>query len=190
MRYVNFARTEEERNVVAFQKDFQIFFCACKKILPPEELLVMYGEYYAQDLFLNSSRGQCCIRLYNVHIHVQLIYYIYIYIFFAAVCEICSKLYHGDCPKQPPIISVMNPSINAENSAMGNPIPDCLTISSRMEDGVFATKLEISGTCFGPYEGDVVLKSELSDIRTDTRHMFEVHKYTMYTATQCTCFLL
>ncbi|XP_063798466.1 histone-lysine N-methyltransferase PRDM9 isoform X2 [Pseudophryne corroboree] len=50
MRYVNCARHEEEQNLVAFQYRRQIYYRACKAIIPYTELLVWYGEEYGKEL--------------------------------------------------------------------------------------------------------------------------------------------
>ncbi|KAF6072962.1 hypothetical protein HJG60_015508 [Phyllostomus discolor] len=50
MRYVNCARHDEEQNLVAFQYHRQIFYRTCQVIRPGCELLVWYGDEYAQHL--------------------------------------------------------------------------------------------------------------------------------------------
>ncbi|ELK35517.1 Histone-lysine N-methyltransferase PRDM9 [Myotis davidii] len=50
MRYVNCARDDEERNLVAFQYHRQIFYRTCRVVRPGCELLVWYGEEYGQKL--------------------------------------------------------------------------------------------------------------------------------------------
>ncbi|XP_053478193.1 histone-lysine N-methyltransferase PRDM9-like [Ictalurus furcatus] len=52
MRYVNCARSDEEKNLVAFQYQGGIFYRCCRTIKPGRELLVWYEEDYAKDLGL------------------------------------------------------------------------------------------------------------------------------------------
>ncbi|XP_026766758.3 histone-lysine N-methyltransferase PRDM9 isoform X2 [Pangasianodon hypophthalmus] len=52
MRYVNCARNDEEKNLVAFQYQGGIFYRCCRSIKPGTELLVWYEEDYAKDLGL------------------------------------------------------------------------------------------------------------------------------------------
>ncbi|XP_071076543.1 histone-lysine N-methyltransferase PRDM9-like [Desmodus rotundus] len=54
MRYVNCARHDEEQNLVAFQYHRQIFYRTCQVIRPGCELLVWYGDEYAQQLGING----------------------------------------------------------------------------------------------------------------------------------------
>ena len=53
MRYVNCSRVEDEQNLVAYQYRGEIFYRAYKDIQPGTELLVWYGEQYAQHLGIN-----------------------------------------------------------------------------------------------------------------------------------------
>ncbi|XP_060770230.1 histone-lysine N-methyltransferase PRDM9-like isoform X2 [Neoarius graeffei] len=50
MRYVNCARNDEEKNLVAFQYRGKILYRCCRPINPGQELLVWYGEEYAKEL--------------------------------------------------------------------------------------------------------------------------------------------
>ena len=50
MRFVNCSRIEEEQNLIAYQYRGQIFYRAYKDIQPGTELLVWYGESYAEHL--------------------------------------------------------------------------------------------------------------------------------------------
>ena len=50
LRYINCARTAAEQNLIAFQTHGKIFHRVHKKIEPGTELLVWYGEEYAQQL--------------------------------------------------------------------------------------------------------------------------------------------
>ncbi|XP_078251660.1 histone-lysine N-methyltransferase PRDM9-like, partial [Rhinoraja longicauda] len=50
MRFVNCARKEEERNLVACQHRGNIYYRTCKPVPPHCELLVWYGDDYAKDL--------------------------------------------------------------------------------------------------------------------------------------------
>ena len=50
MRFVNCSRSEDEQNLVAFQFRGEIFYRSYKPIPPNTELLVWYGEKYAEDL--------------------------------------------------------------------------------------------------------------------------------------------
>ncbi|XP_066108636.1 histone-lysine N-methyltransferase PRDM7-like isoform X2 [Saccopteryx bilineata] len=58
MRYVNFARDDEEQNLVAFQYRRQIFYRTCQVIKPDCELLVWYGDEYGQKLGINYESKQ------------------------------------------------------------------------------------------------------------------------------------
>ena len=49
-RYINCSRTEAEQNLIAFQHNGEIYYRAFRHIMPNEELLVWYGEGYAEDL--------------------------------------------------------------------------------------------------------------------------------------------
>ncbi|XP_048586840.1 histone-lysine N-methyltransferase PRDM9-like [Nematostella vectensis] len=50
MRFVNCSRCEREQNLVAFQYRGQIYYRSYKDINPGAELLVWYGDKYANDL--------------------------------------------------------------------------------------------------------------------------------------------
>ncbi|XP_036907013.1 histone-lysine N-methyltransferase PRDM9-like isoform X2 [Sturnira hondurensis] len=50
MRYVNYARDDEEQNLVAFQYHRQIFYRTCRVVRPGCELLVWFGDEYGQEL--------------------------------------------------------------------------------------------------------------------------------------------
>ena len=50
MSLVKCARFPEEQNLIALQVQSQIFYEACKEISPGQELLVWYGDCYAQFL--------------------------------------------------------------------------------------------------------------------------------------------
>lgn len=50
MSLVKCARFPEEQNLVAVQVQGQIFYEVCKEIGPGQELLVWYGDCYAQFL--------------------------------------------------------------------------------------------------------------------------------------------
>ncbi|XP_066120603.1 histone-lysine N-methyltransferase PRDM9-like [Saccopteryx bilineata] len=50
MRYVNYARNDEEQNLVAFQYRRQIFYRTCRVIRPDCELLVGYSDVCGQKL--------------------------------------------------------------------------------------------------------------------------------------------
>ncbi|KAM9469132.1 uncharacterized protein Hap1MRO34_013642 isoform 1-T2 [Clarias gariepinus] len=50
MRYVNCARNSEEKNLIAFQYQGEIFYRCCQSIEPGQELLVWYEEEYAKHL--------------------------------------------------------------------------------------------------------------------------------------------
>ncbi|XP_077990596.1 PR domain zinc finger protein 14-like [Glandiceps talaboti] len=55
MSYVNCARYAQEQNLVAVQRDGQIYYEACKDILPGAELLVWYGDTYMQFMGIPVS---------------------------------------------------------------------------------------------------------------------------------------
>lgn len=50
MSLVKCARFPDEQNLIAVQVQGQIFYEACKEILPGQELLVWYGDCYMQFL--------------------------------------------------------------------------------------------------------------------------------------------
>ncbi|CAN0232242.1 unnamed protein product [Lampetra planeri] len=50
MRFVNCARNEQEQNLVAFQHRGQIYYRTFRAVGPGSELLVWYGEEFAQEL--------------------------------------------------------------------------------------------------------------------------------------------
>lgn len=107
------------------------------------------------------------------------------------VCEECSDFHHGDCPVHGPLKQLDPSKTRCDVDSKKHtsiPVPDCFTIRmSSIPDaglGVFATKHVPSGVRFGPYEGDTVFKSELTD-STDTSYMWEVQKY-MYMNNTCT----
>ena len=50
MRFVNCSRCEREQNLVAFQYKGEIYYRSYKEIPAGSELLVWYGDKYAQDL--------------------------------------------------------------------------------------------------------------------------------------------
>lgn len=50
LRFINCARNEEEQNMVAFQYHGEIYYRSFKAIYPGNELMVWYGEEYAQEL--------------------------------------------------------------------------------------------------------------------------------------------
>ncbi|KAH3843296.1 hypothetical protein DPMN_116810 [Dreissena polymorpha] len=52
MRYVNYAMTEADQNLVAFQYKGGIQYCTLKPVLPGEELLVWYRDELARELGL------------------------------------------------------------------------------------------------------------------------------------------
>ena len=56
MRYVNCARNEAEQNLVAYQYRGEIYYRTLSPINPGEELLVWYGDEYAQDLGITKRR--------------------------------------------------------------------------------------------------------------------------------------
>ena len=62
MRFINCARHEEEQNLVAFQYHGSIYYRAYKAIEPGTELLVWYGNEYANELEVlqkvNASKSQ------------------------------------------------------------------------------------------------------------------------------------
>ena len=56
MRFVNCSRCEEEQNLVAFQFRGDIYYRSYKTILPNTELMVWYGEKYAEDLGISTTQ--------------------------------------------------------------------------------------------------------------------------------------
>ncbi len=58
MRYVNCARDRQEQNLAAYQQEQEIYYRVLKDISPGRELLVLYDEDYALDLFAGSSSAE------------------------------------------------------------------------------------------------------------------------------------
>ncbi|KAH9278203.1 PR domain zinc finger protein 14 [Echinococcus granulosus] len=50
LRFVNCARSEKEQNLVAIQYRGEIYYRACKNIMPGYELLTYYGDKFAKEL--------------------------------------------------------------------------------------------------------------------------------------------
>ncbi|KAH3897165.1 hypothetical protein DPMN_021350 [Dreissena polymorpha] len=59
MRYVNFAMTEADTNLVAFQYKGGIYYCTLKPISSGEELLVWYRDEFARELGLIRDDNLC-----------------------------------------------------------------------------------------------------------------------------------
>ncbi|XP_061434464.1 LOW QUALITY PROTEIN: histone-lysine N-methyltransferase PRDM9-like [Lethenteron reissneri] len=57
MRFVNCARNEQEQNLVAFQHRRQIYYRTFRAVGPGSELLVWYGEEFAQELGIACEAG-------------------------------------------------------------------------------------------------------------------------------------
>ncbi|CAN0156900.1 unnamed protein product [Lampetra fluviatilis] len=57
MRFVNCARNEQEQNLVAFQHRGQIYYRTFRAVGPGSELLVWYGEEFAQELGIACEAG-------------------------------------------------------------------------------------------------------------------------------------
>ena len=55
LRFINCSRTESEQNLVAFQFYGEIYYRVYKKIEPGKELLVWYGDEYAQELGIDME---------------------------------------------------------------------------------------------------------------------------------------
>ena len=58
MRYVNCARSEFEQNLVAFQYHGQIYYRTFKAVLKNTELMVWYGQDYANELGITEEENQ------------------------------------------------------------------------------------------------------------------------------------
>ncbi|XP_075915044.1 uncharacterized protein LOC142908359 [Petromyzon marinus] len=56
-RFVNCARNEQEQNLVAFQHRGQIYYRTFRAVGPGSELLVWYGEEFAQELGIACEAG-------------------------------------------------------------------------------------------------------------------------------------
>ncbi|KAF4086476.1 hypothetical protein AMELA_G00106820 [Ameiurus melas] len=73
MRYVNCARSSEEKNLMAFQYQGGILYRCCQPIEPGQELLVWYEEEYAKHLGVTfdylwnkkSTNGNCEVDLHQ-----------------------------------------------------------------------------------------------------------------------------
>ncbi|XP_061434522.1 histone-lysine N-methyltransferase PRDM9-like [Lethenteron reissneri] len=57
MRFINCARNEQEQNLVAFQHRGQIYYRTFRAVGPGSELLVWYGEEFAQELGIACEAG-------------------------------------------------------------------------------------------------------------------------------------
>uniref|UniRef100_A0A4W3IDR0 SET domain-containing protein n=1 Tax=Callorhinchus milii TaxID=7868 RepID=A0A4W3IDR0_CALMI len=55
-RYVNCARKEEEQTLVAFQHWGKIYYRTCRPVPPQCELLVWYGDQFAEESVSNTHR--------------------------------------------------------------------------------------------------------------------------------------
>ena len=73
LRFINCARNEEEQNMVAFQYHGHIYYRTYKMIYPGNEMLVWYGEEYAQDLGIAATHagvyGGCYINFIHTLAH-------------------------------------------------------------------------------------------------------------------------
>lgn len=58
MRYVNCSPTEDQQNLVAFQRNGNVYFRTLRDINACEELVVWYGNSFAKDLGLIDYKGQ------------------------------------------------------------------------------------------------------------------------------------
>ena len=50
LRFINCARNEEEQNMEAYQYHGEIYYLTFKAVYPGNELMVWYGEKYAEEL--------------------------------------------------------------------------------------------------------------------------------------------
>ena len=50
LRFINCARNEEEQNMEAYQYHGEIYYLTFKAVYPGNELMVWYGEQYAEEL--------------------------------------------------------------------------------------------------------------------------------------------
>ena len=57
MKFVNYARNEEEQNLQAYQYIGKIYYRTLKTIAPHTELLVAYGDHQANQLGFSISEG-------------------------------------------------------------------------------------------------------------------------------------
>ncbi|KAG8183756.1 hypothetical protein JTE90_029336 [Oedothorax gibbosus] len=55
LRYINCAISEDQQNLVAFQYHKQIYYKTYKPVMPYTELLVWYGDNFAQELGIDIS---------------------------------------------------------------------------------------------------------------------------------------
>ena len=104
---------------------------------------------------------------------LRIIYCLYV------VCDECEDLHHGQCPVHGPLKQFDTSAGFDEPSKKFTdiPVPIGLTVkSSSIANaglGVFATMHIPSRVRFGPYEGEYILESELTD-SMDTSYMWEV----------------
>ncbi len=106
-------------------------------------------------------------------------YFLIIIIVLVLVCEDCSQLHHGQCPSHGPLQTI-DPvaGFDVQSKKFTNlPVLKGLTVktSSIPEAGlgVFAVQNIPKRVQFGPYEGEHILKSELSD-SANSNYMWEV----------------
>ena len=56
LRWINCSRYKHEENVQAFKCYGKVYFQTVKNIVPEQELMVYYGDSYAQALGIDTSQ--------------------------------------------------------------------------------------------------------------------------------------
>ena len=76
MRFVNCSDNRKAANLTAFQHNSKIYYWTCKEIPAGDELLVWYGDTYAQELGLlpkesikTTGTAKMCFRASSVGVH-------------------------------------------------------------------------------------------------------------------------
>ncbi len=74
MKFINCARSGEEQNMMAFQYRGEIYYRTFKDVHPGAELLVWYGDQYANDLGLSKLiEGKLLVIQWNLPVMVAVL---------------------------------------------------------------------------------------------------------------------
>ena len=91
-------------------------------------------------------------------------------------CEECEDFYFGDCPVHGPLFPLADAKCEpSENRSLAS-LPDGLEVKESCIPnaglGVFAKRVFMSGTRFGPYEGKKI-RPDIPKADMDTSYMWE-----------------